>query len=888
MPSVLQQLLTLFIALAAVFGGTFLLDLPQRATTGRPRLFLPRILVGVVLLATSLTTLQALHRVLFPEQALSFWFLGALVILPFGIWYVTQTRPHPLRNALAYVGMLVAVHLSLFVNSDLPPTTETLLRMGLCTGLALLATAAASLVFKTTLSVHWRLGTIVLGYTAATLLISGAFSFVALPLSFHSWSSISIVVVLGFLDLLLLGLFLSAQTLRQDTQRQAAALSLEYAVQQLLSEQLNDAVVICDAQGQVIRLNARATQNFALTRTPERDVNQWYDTTFSGPLDLQHAPLNLALGGVTIRNALYGLESTGERRIVRCNAGPLLGPHQEALGAVMTLTDVTSEVEAQATQQQMAQQYSEIVDALDEGVILISPEGQVLQRNARLHQLLGLPEERILSLEDLLRTQNAQHLDGQPVTVRGENFRRLVAGQALVTEELIQVDRLDHRTVFLRVRGQALQRQGKVYAVLYAMTDISDQLTLHQEIARLANHVILTGLPNRPHFLERAAAARRGPDAALLILQSLASTAFRQAGRPGSADALIQVLSHDLPLAYPKALLLGQLHEDTFVLLLPHAVTRLDEDLQHAIQVQDEQVEPRFRAATRPLSEVEDLDLALQETEATLAHTVEGQLGISAPAQYQAQLRQVQLERRLRVALKERSFTVYFQPIYHLQDQQIREAEALIRWFDAELGFVPPDTFIPLLEAWNRIHPVTDLVIEAALVESRRISALAGYTVRIAINLSAVELNAPDFLARMEALTQRVPDASLRLTFEVTERGVLNHLAEVTRRLNVLRDLGFCLALDDFGTGYSALSVLQSLPVHFVKLDRSFVQGIEASARLQVLTDAVMQLARRLQFEVIAEGIETREQEEILRRSGCELGQGYLFARPQAHLEVQV
>ena len=210
-----------------------------------------------------------------------------------------------------------------------------------------------------------------------------------------------------------------------------------------------------------------------------------------------------------------------------------------------------------------------------------------------------------------------------------------------------------------------------------------------------------------------------------------------------------------------------------------------------------------------------------------------------------------------------------------------------MRWFDDELGFVPPDVFIPLLEAWNRIHVVTDLVIEAALVESRRISVLAGYTVRVAVNLSAVELNAPDFLDRIETVLRHAPDAGARLTFEVTERGVLDHLTEVTRRLHVLRAWGFCLALDDFGTGYSALSVLQTLPVHFVKLDRSFVQGIETSGRLQVLTDAVMQLAQRLQLQVIAEGIETAAQEEILRHSGCTLGQGYLFARPQPHLHLR-
>ena len=881
-----DTLLSLPIALVAVLGGTLLLDLPRRATTWASQLFLTQILKGVVLLATSLTLLQALHRPLMLEQGLIFWLLAALVILPFSVWYVTQTRPHPLRNALAYVGMLVAVHLSLFVNTVAPPSAETLWQLGGFVSCSLLSAFVASLLFRASLPLRARLGAVALGYTAATLLISTAFGRVVLPESI-AWSAVSAVLVLGFLDMLLLGLFLSAQRLAQDTQRQAAALTLEQAVQQAMSEHLNDAVVVSDPQGQVIRLNARAAHDFELTPTVGARVYQWSDPTFTTPLYPQHLPLALALSGGTVRNHLYGLESVSGRRVARVNAGPLHGPRQERLGAVMTLTDVTGEVNAQAAQEQLAQQYTDIVDALDEGVMLLSPEGHVLQMNTRTHQLLGTSKDRHLAAEDLLQAERVRSMDGTPVTLRGENFRRLVSGQALVVEELVHLDRVDGRTITVRSRGQALRRHGEVYALLYILTDISDQLTLQQEVARLANHWVLTGLPTRIHFLELAVAAQRPPTTALLVLSSVTSTALRREGRVAVAEAFTQCLARDLPLAYPDALLIGQMSEDTFGLLLPCQLTTLEAGLFPPVHVQDELIEPRFKAATRSLDPTENIEHALQEAEATLVHTEEGQLGVSERAQYEAQLRHAQLERRLRLALKTGAFTTYFQPIYSLHDRRIREAEALVRWFDDELGFVPPEVFIPLLETWNRIHVVTDLVVEAALVESRRISALAGYTVRVAVNLSAVELNAPDFLDRMETLTHRAPDAGTRLTFEVTERGVLDHLTEVTRRLNVLREWGFCLALDDFGTGYSALSVLQTLPVHYVKLDRSFVQGIETSERLQVLTDAVMQLARRLHLQIVAEGIETAVQEDILKQSGCHLGQGFLYARPQPHLELR-
>ena len=568
MRDTLLSLLTVLIALVAVLGGTLLLDLPRRATTWTSQLFLTQILKGVALLATSLTLLQALHQPLIPEQGLIFWLLAALVILPFSVWYVTQTRPHPLRNASAYVGMLVAVHLSLFVNTPTPPSAETLWSVGSAISGALLSAFVASLLFRTSLPLRVRLGTVALGYTAATLLISTTFGRVTLPDTI-SWSSVSAVLVLCFLDTLLLGLFLSAQRLAQDTQRQAATLTLEQAVQQALSEHLNDAVVISDPQGQIIRLNARAAHDFELTPTVGARAYQWSDATFTTPLDLQQLPLTLALGGVTVRNRLYGLKSAKGQRVARVSAGPLQGPRQERLGAVMTLTDVTSEVDAQAAQEQLTQQYTDIVNALDEGVMLLSPEGRVLQINARTHQLLGIPKDRHLAVEDLLQAERVRYVDGRPVTLRSENIRRLISGQVLVVEELVHLDRVDGRTITVRSHGQALRRHGQVYALLYVLTDISDQLTLQQEVSRLANHSVLTGLPNRTHFLELAAAAHRPSATAVLVLSSVTAIALRRDGRVALADAFIQCLARDLSLAYPDALLIGQLGEDTFALLLP-------------------------------------------------------------------------------------------------------------------------------------------------------------------------------------------------------------------------------------------------------------------------------------------------------------------------------
>jgi len=148
------------------------------------------------------------------------------------------------------------------------------------------------------------------------------------------------------------------------------------------------------------------------------------------------------------------------------------------------------------------------------------------------------------------------------------------------------------------------------------------------------------------------------------------------------------------------------------------------------------------------------------------------------------------------------------------------------------------------------------------------------------VNLSPLEINAPSFMARIRQLLAGEADAAQRLTFEVTESAVLSSMSSVVETLRELRALGFQLALDDFGTGYSALSMLRTLPFDQLKLDRSFIWGIETDERHHMLTRSIVALAAELKLDVVAEGIENAEQQALLRSMQCRYGQGYLYSRP--------
>ena len=202
-----------------------------------------------------------------------------------------------------------------------------------------------------------------------------------------------------------------------------------------------------------------------------------------------------------------------------------------------------------------------------------------------------------------------------------------------------------------------------------------------------------------------------------------------------------------------------------------------------------------------------------------------------------------------------------------------------MRWHDPELGFVPPDQFIPVAERLGFIDQVTRLVTIQAMAEARRAQS-QGVPIKIAINLSPTELTHASFLSRLHRLLEWAPDASGWLTFEITESGVIHDLKAAAQLLTQVREAGFRVALDDFGTGYSALSTLQMLPIDSVKLDRTFVWGIEHDEKHRRLTGSVIELAARQGLDMVAEGVETVEQAELLRAMGCARAQGYLFSRP--------
>ncbi|MCY1173610.1 putative signaling protein [compost metagenome] len=242
--------------------------------------------------------------------------------------------------------------------------------------------------------------------------------------------------------------------------------------------------------------------------------------------------------------------------------------------------------------------------------------------------------------------------------------------------------------------------------------------------------------------------------------------------------------------------------------------------------------------------------------------------------------RRRELEKDLREALPRNQLYLVYQPQISYRDHRVVGVEALLRWQHPELGMVPPDQFIPLAEQNGSIISIGEWVLDQACRQLREWHDLGFDGLRMAVNLSAVQLRHSALPRVVSNLLQkhRLPPRSLEL--EVTETTLMEDIGAAAQHLNSLRRAGAQIAIDDFGTGYSSLSYLNRLPLDKIKIDRSFVQDLQQNDDDATIVRAIIQLGKSLGMQVIAEGVETAEQEAYIIAQGCHEGQGYHYSKP--------
>jgi diguanylate cyclase (GGDEF)-like protein len=430
-------------------------------------------------------------------------------------------------------------------------------------------------------------------------------------------------------------------------------------------------------------------------------------------------------------------------------------------------------------------------------------------------------------------------------------------------------------------------------------------ISRREKVAYLSYHDPLTGLPNRDLFHERVTDAlhaerESGGQAALLLIDLqrfgiVNDTYGRQAG-----DTLLKLVAERLENVLTSREGLARTGADTFAVVL--------REVKHAADVAHALEEGLLKCVKQPFplgggelritaqagialfpADGADAETLLRNADAALKKTKDAgdEYLFYAPQMNASVAEQMKLENDLRNALLQEQYVLYYQPKFDLTSGRMVGMEALIRWNHPARGMVSPAEFIPLLEETGMILDVGRWALKRAAVEHAGWCAQGLLPPRIAVNVSPAQLRRKDFVDYVKEALASVEKAGERIDIEITESMLMEDVEGSIVKLKAMRAMGLNVAVDDFGTGYSSLSYLARLPITSLKIDRSFVIQMPKSPEQMAIVSTVISLARALNLKVVAEGVETEEQANLLKLLRCDEVQGYLFGKPVPSADLE-
>jgi len=471
--------------------------------------------------------------------------------------------------------------------------------------------------------------------------------------------------------------------------------------------------------------------------------------------------------------------------------------------------------------------------------------------------------------------------------------------------------RQPYRDLLMRSRGRdgsvhyvassgdpVFDAQGTFAGYRGVSKDVTDQVRAKESIERLARIDALTQLANRHAFDEQARAElaqahAQGRRCALLFIDLDNFRLLNNGYGHRAGDEVLRTVAARLQREIPEPRLLGRRGGDELVALVgdvaaPESTIELARRLIGAVSAPmrvlglDLVVTPSIGISFFPQDGL-DLEALVNAADAAMYDAKESgraTYALYTPAVARRVDLRLRLEQRLRKAIESREFMLYFQPTVSLADGAIVGAEVLVRWTDAEVGEVSPAEFIPIAEESGLVVGLGEWVLREAC-KARQAWRKAGLQIpTLAVNIAGVHLRQPGYVETLLATLQEHGVAPDEVEIEVTETGLLDTSATVRENLVQLRQAGVRLALDDFGVGFSSLAHLRDLPIHRLKIDRSFTVECMRDARTLTIVKAVIEMARALGIRITAEGVETPAQQDWMRQLGCDSAQGYLFSRP--------
>ena len=428
--------------------------------------------------------------------------------------------------------------------------------------------------------------------------------------------------------------------------------------------------------------------------------------------------------------------------------------------------------------------------------------------------------------------------------------------------------------------------------------DITARRAYEEKLLHQANYDEVTGLPNRVLMLDRlhqsiVLAHRHNRYTALLYVDLDRFKTVNDIFGHGAGDDLLRAAAGRLTASLHEGDTVARVGSDEFVIILPgvssgraaeKVAQRVLEAFGQPFRINDQEV---FVTASIGVSlaptDGDNRQVLLRNADLAMGQAKErgrNQCRFFTTGINQRVQERLQIETALRGALGRDELLLHYQPIIDLGTGKVKALEALLRWQRTDGELLAPDQFIPVAEDTGLIVPIGEWVLASACAGLSRLDVLGGPPLRVAVNVSPRQMRAGDFGRVVERVLAESGLDPARLELELTESVLMDDTSDSVRTLEKLNDLGVRLSIDDFGTGYSSLSYLQRYPFDTLKIDRSFIRDVESNDHSTRLVETIIAMAHGLDLEVIAEGVETVAQLELIRDRDCDLAQGYHISRP--------
>ncbi len=505
------------------------------------------------------------------------------------------------------------------------------------------------------------------------------------------------------------------------------------------------------------------------------------------------------------------------------------------------------------------------------------------------HEAVGHPLEDVLRIIDATTRQAAQN--STVLAIRDDKALALPPNCVLIRRDGIEAA-IEDSTAPIH------DRRGAVTGAVTVFHDVSAARAMTRKMSYLAQHDSLTDLPNRVLLHDRLREAiilssRKQRKLAVLFLDLDRFKHINDSKGHVVGDRLLQSVARRLVTCVRSSDTVGRLGGDEFVVLLWEVrraedaaltATKILEAVRkpHLIDEDELHITGSIGIVTYP-DDGTDVGTLMKKADLAMYHAKD--TGRDSYQFFRSEMNARAIERQsledsLHYAIERRELLLHYQPKFNLATGGIIGAEALIRWRHPQRGLIPPGQFITIAEDCGLIVPIGRWVLREACRQACAWQIAGLPPLCVAINISAVELRAPDFVAGVRAILKETGLEPRYLELELTETVLIEDSQSVADVLRELKDIGVLLALDDFGTGYSNLSHLKRFPIDVLKIDQSFVRDLTVDEDDAGIVTAVIGMGKSLHMRVVAEGVETREQLEILQEHGCPQGQGYYFCRP--------